>query len=295
MAQIAFIGLGNMGGPMALNLIKAGHTLSVFDLNPAALDNAKQGGAKVANSPEEAVREADFVISMLPSSPHVESLYIEKNLFQSIKKGALIADCSTIAPDSARKVAKAANEQGFEMVDAPVSGGVGGAQAGTLTFIVGGSPAAFEKIKPILSAMGKNIFHAGDSGTGQVAKICNNMLLAIHMIGTSEALNLGVNCGIDPKTLSEIMKVSSGRNWSLEVYNPLPGVMENVPASKNYSGGFGVDLMAKDLGLSQEAAISSRTSTPLGSLALSLYRAHSRNGSGKLDFSSILQFLKGSS
>jgi 3-hydroxyisobutyrate dehydrogenase len=177
------------------------------------------------------------------------------------------------------------------MIDAPVSGGTGGAQAGTLTFIVGGSQQDFERAQPILECMGKNIFHAGESGAGQVAKICNNMLLAIHMIGTSEALNLGTRHGLEPAVLSEIMQKSSGRNWSLEVYNPYPGVMENVPSSREYQGGFAVDLMTKDLGLAAEAGLESKTSTPLGNTALNLYRMWSEAGNGKIDFSSIINFL----
>lgn len=290
---VGFIGIGNMGRPMAQNLAKAGYQVTVFDLSPAALKAATDAGLKVAHSIADCVKGAQFVITMLPSSPHVEALYgSEGKLLELAPKGAVLIDSSTIAPASAQKVAQEASKKAFEMIDAPVSGGTAGAAAGTLTFMVGGAEATFKKAQPLLQKMGKNIFHCGASGTGQITKICNNMLLAIHMIGTSEAINLGRNAGIDPKKLSEVMAQSSGRNWSLELYNPLPGVMENAPASRGYSGGFAVDLMAKDLGLAQEAALATQTATPLGKMALDLYRMQSRNGGGGLDFSSILEFLQ---
>ena len=293
--NIAFIGLGHMGHPMCENLLKANKKVTVFDLNPNACASLKLKGARVATSAADAVKEASIVITMLPSSPHVEDLYLGKGkILASPPKGTFFIDCSTIAPETARKVALAAQTSHMEMIDAPVSGGTAGAAAGTLTFIVGGELSSFEKAKPVLELMGKNIFHAGPSGTGQVAKICNNMLLAIHMIGTAEALNLGVASGMDPKVLSAIMSKSSGRNWSLEVYNPYPGTMDNVPSSRQYEGGFGVDLMAKDLGLAMEAALEAKTATPLGSLASSLYRMHSLKGFGTLDFSSILKLLQSS-
>lgn len=297
MSQIAFIGLGNMGGPMAKNLLKSGHNITVFDLSASALEEFASDGANIASSAIDAVRDADIVISMLPASRHVEALYLGSNSEQSgllshIKKGALIIDCSTIAAQTAIKVAKAAAVLGLEMLDAPVSGGTGGAIAGTLTFIVGGDDAALQRAHPLLSIMGKNIFHAGASGAGQTAKICNNMLLGIQMIGTAEALALGVANGLDPKVLSDIMVKSSGRNWSLELYNPYPGVMDNVPASREYSGGFGVDLMLKDLGLATETALNAQASIPLGEMARNLYALHSKAGAGALDFSSILQILQ---
>lgn len=297
MSQIAFIGLGNMGGPMAKNLLKSGHHMTVFDLSASVLEAFAKDGANIASSAIDAVRDADIVISMLPASRHVEALYLGNNSEQSgllshIKKGALIIDCSTIAAQTAIKVAKAAAELGLEMLDAPVSGGTAGAIAGTLTFIVGGDDAALQRAHPLLSIMGKNIFHAGASGAGQTAKICNNMLLGIQMIGTAEALALGVANGLDPKVLSDIMVKSSGRNWSLELYNPYPGVMDNVPASREYSGGFGVDLMLKDLGLATETALNAQASIPLGEMARNLYALHSKAGAGALDFSSILQILQ---
>jgi len=288
MSSIAFIGLGNMGAPMANNLIKAGHQLAVFDLVPGAVNSLADAGARAATSAADAVRGAEVVVTMLPASKHVEALYLGQDLLGAIDPSALVIECSTIAPDSARKVATAAQERGLAMIDAPVSGGTAGAAAGTLTFIVGGEADNLARAMPVLQAMGKNIFHAGPAGAGQVAKICNNMLLGILMAGTSEALALGVANGLDPKVLSDIIAKSSGRNWATELYNPWPGVMENTPASKGYAGGFGVDLMLKDLGLAAEAALSSRSSIPLGELARNLYSLHSGDGSGKLDFSSIV-------
>ncbi|MFZ6848012.1 3-hydroxyisobutyrate dehydrogenase [Undibacterium sp. RuRC25W] len=292
MSRIAFIGLGNMGAPMAVNLIKAGHQLTVFDLSTVALARLSDAGGTVANSAVASVLDAEIVISMLPASSHVESLYLgDQEILSSIAPGTLIIDCSTIAPQSARKVATAAAARGLAMIDAPVSGGTVGAAAGSLTFIVGGPTEVVERARPILNAMGKNIFHAGDSGTGQTAKICNNMLLGILMTGTAEALALGVANGLDPKVLSDIMSKSSGRNWALDVYNPFPGVMDNVPAARAYAGGFGVDLMLKDLGLAAESALASRAAIPLGELSRNLYSLHSQAGSGSLDFSSILNLL----
>ncbi|AZA83716.1 3-hydroxyisobutyrate dehydrogenase [Chryseobacterium lactis] len=290
MSKIAFIGLGNMGGPMAANLVKKGHTVVGFDLSDSALKALASAGGQTANSALEATKEADVVISMLPSGKHVAELYSEEFISQ-LKSNTLIIDSSTIDAVTARSVAELACSKGCKMIDAPVSGGTNGAKAGTLTFIVGGKQEDYEKARPILKCMGQNIFYAGNSGAGQVAKICNNMLLAIHMIGTSEAINLGTRHGLDAKVLSEIMQKSSGKNWSLEVYNPYPGVMENAPASKEYSGGFAVDLMTKDLGLAAEAGLESKTSTPLGNAALNLYRMWSEAGNGKIDFSSIIQFL----
>lgn len=288
MASIGFIGLGNMGGPMAINLVKAGHTVKVFDLMSEQMQPVVAEGAQAAASATAVVTDVEFVISMLPSGPIVESLYIHRDkLLNDISKDTLVIDCSTIAPENAVNLANAAKAQGITAIDAPVSGGVGGAKAGTLTFIVGGAVEAYELAKPILSVMGKNVFHAGDHGSGQVAKICNNMLLAVHMIGTAEALQMGVDNGLDPKVLSDIMLQSSGRNWSLELYNPYPGVMDGVPAANQYNGGFQVDLMNKDLGLALQVALKSRSTTPMGNVAKSLYALLSRQGNGGKDFSSI--------
>jgi len=294
--KIAFIGLGNMGGPMALNLHKAGHTLSAFDLSAEACKKFAAEGLPIAKSAAETVAGAEVVISMLPASAHVEGLFLggagKPGLLDSIQAGALVIDSSTIAAATSRKVAEAAAAKGVAMIDAPVSGGTGGAIAGTLTFMVGGDTKDLERARPVLEKMGANIFHAGAAGAGQTAKICNNMLLGILMIGTSEALALGVANGLDPKVLSEIMRRSSGGNWALEKYNPVPGVMEAAPASKNYAGGFGTDLMLKDLGLAQENATAVRAATPLGGLARSLYAAHSLAGHGALDFSSVLKLVQ---
>ncbi len=293
MSRIAFIGLGHMGSPMAMNLVKAGHELVVFDLVSAAMKTLVDAGASAASSAQAAVKDAQVVITMLPASKHVEGLYLgEAGLLTHIAANTLVLECSTIAPESARKVAEAAQQRGIRMIDAPVSGGTGGAVAGTLTFIVGGEPGDLESAMPYLEKMGKNIFHAGTAGAGQVAKICNNMLLGILMAGTSEALALGVANGLDPKVLSDIIAKSSGRNWATELYNPWPGVMDHAPASKAYAGGFGVDLMLKDLGLAAESALNARASVPLGELARNLYSMHSAQGNGALDFSSILNLFK---
>ncbi|MGO1072899.1 3-hydroxyisobutyrate dehydrogenase [Lysobacter sp. CA199] len=292
MSRIAFIGLGNMGGPMAANLLKAGHALSVFDLSAPAVEAAVAAGATAAASAAEAVVGAEVVISMLPASRHVEGLYLGENgLLRAIPTGALVIDCSTIAPASAQKVAQAAAAAAIDMIDAPVSGGTAGAAAGTLTFIVGGETAALERARPVLQAMGKNIFHVGASGAGQVAKLCNNMALGVIMAVTGEALALGVAHGLDPKVLSQMMAVSTSRSWATEVCNPWPGVLDNAPASRGYSGGFGNDLMLKDLGLAAEAAMGVGASIPLGELARNLYAMNSRAGHGGLDFSSVVKLV----
>jgi len=289
-AEITFIGLGNMGLPMALNLLKAGLSVSGHDLVPAAVEKLVAAGGRTSADAMSAVAGASVVITMLPASRHVEGLYLgDKGILAHARADALLIDCSTIAPDSARKVAAAAAERGFEMLDAPVSGGTNGAAAGTLTFMVGGSDASFARARPYLEKMGKAIFHAGGSGAGQTVKVCNNMLLGIQMIGTCEAIRLGIANGMDPKVLSEVMGKSSGRNWTLEVYNPCPGVMDTAPASRDYQGGFGVDLMLKDLGLAVENAQATGTTMALGELARALYQKHSEAGAGALDFSSIFR------
>lgn len=291
MAQtVAFIGLGNMGGPMAANLVKAGFAVNAFDQVEAAMSKAVEAGCNAASSAKAAVDGADFVVTMLPSGPIVEAVYLgDDGLLAQVDKKALVIDCSTVAPLNSRNVGAAATECGMRFVDAPVSGGVGGAVAGTLAFMCGGSEADVEAAKTVLEHMGANIFRAGDHGAGSVAKICNNMLLAVHMIGTAEALQLGVNNGLDPKVLSEIMTKSSGCNWSLEKYNPWPGVADGVPASRDYNGGFLVKLMQKDLRLAMEAALASSSRTPMGALANNLYGIHAGtdDGNAELDFSSI--------
>ncbi|MDN4501351.1 3-hydroxyisobutyrate dehydrogenase [Alteromonadaceae bacterium BrNp21-10] len=289
----AFIGLGNMGLPMAKNLLKNGCHLSVFDLVDTAMDELVAHGAVKAESAVAAVDGADVVISMLPAGTHVQQLYLgEQGLQNKLSVNTLVIDCSTIDSHTAKTVGQALAKNNIKFIDAPVSGGVGGAAAGTLTFIVGGDKAHFDMAKPILEHMGKNIFHAGDLGAGQVAKICNNMLLSVLMTATAEAIQMGVDNGLDPKVLSDIMLQSSGRNWTLELYNPCPNVMENVPASKNYQGGFMVDLMKKDLGLAMETASNSKSITPMGALANSLYKMHSAQGHGQLDFSSIFKLFQ---
>jgi 3-hydroxyisobutyrate dehydrogenase len=291
MANVAFIGVGNMGAPMANNLIRAGHHLRVFDVMADCM-KAVQGGTPMASA-QEAVKDADVVISMLPQSSHVESLYLnDTKLLEHIAQSALVIDCSTIAPATSRKVAAQAKQRGIAMIDAPVSGGTHGAAAGTLTFMVGGAAGDVDRARPLLQMMGKNIFHAGDIGAGQVAKIANNMMLGIAMAGTCEALALGVANGMDPAVLSEIMKQSSGGTWVLEKYNPWPGVQEGVPSANHYAGGFGVDLMLKDLGLAAGAAVQSHSTITLGETARNLFSLHSKNGHGKLDFSSILNMIK---
>ncbi len=294
--KIAFIGLGNMGAPMAINLVKAGHSVKAFDLSQDAMAKVAAEGGQAAASAQDAVQGAEAIVTMLPASQHVEGLFLghdgQPGLLTSIAQGALVIDSSTIAAATSQKVAQAADAAGIAFIDAPVSGGTGGAIAGTLTFMVGGSSANLERARPLLEKMGANIFHAGDVGAGQTAKICNNMLLGILMIGTSEAIALGVANGLDPKVLSEIMRRSSGGNWALEKYNPFPGVHENAPASKGYTGGFGTDLMLKDLGLSQENATAVKASTPLGGLARALFAAHSLAGHGGEDFSSVIKLLQ---
>lgn len=290
--KVAFIGLGNMGGPMAINLVKAGFSTSVFDLSAQAVVDVVEHGASTGNSAKEVVSDADVIVSMLPAGKHVEALFIgDDGLISHIKTGALVIDSSTIDVATVKKVSTALEAQGIAFIDAPVSGGVGGATAGTLSFMVGGSAESFERAKPLLDVMGKNLFHAGDHGAGQVAKVCNNMLLSVLMVGTSEALQLGIANGLDPKVLSDIMSKSSGSNWTLDVYNPCPDVMEGVPSSNDYQGGFMVDLMAKDLGLAMDTAIASQSSTPMGALARNLYAMHAASGQGGKDFSSIFNLF----
>jgi len=288
--HIGFIGLGNMGAPMAHNLLKAGHQLSVFDLNAAAVENLVGAGALPVDSPTAIAQgNAELIITMLPAAAHVKSVYLGENgLIAHSRAGVMLIDCSTIDPHSAREVAEAAAEHGNPMLDAPVSGGTGGAAAGTLTFMVGGSDADFDRAQPILAAMGKNIVHCGAAGNGQVAKVANNMLLGISMIGVAEAMALGVALGMDAKTLAGVINTSSGRCWSSDTYNPFPGVLDNVPASRGYSGGFGSDLMLKDLGLATEAAKQVRQPVILGALAQQLYQSFSAQGHGGLDFSAII-------
>ncbi len=292
--KIGFIGLGNMGNPMARNLVKAGHAVKGYDVVPALLDRAASQGIARGTSVADCVAGSEVVVTMLPSSPHVRSVYEnESGVLAHAKPGMLLIDSSTIDPLTAREVAFDALAKGLAMVDAPVSGGTGGAEAGTLTFMVGGEAKDFEAAKPVLSCMGRNIVHCGASGNGQVAKICNNMMLAIEMIATSEGMTLATRLGMDPKVFAGIVNTSSGRCWSSDTYNPYPGVLENAPAARGYSGGFGADLMLKDLTLVTEAAKSARVPVLLGAIAQQVYQKHSADGHGAKDFSSvILQYLK---
>ncbi len=291
--NIGFIGLGNMGAPMALNLLKAGHHVYVYDLVESAVQMLEASGAVRAASPAKlASADIDMLITMLPASVHVKQVYLgEDGVLAAVGKQVLLIDSSTIDPQTAREVAAQAAAQGNDMLDAPVSGGTGGAQAGTLTFMVGGDEAVFERALPVLETMGKNIVYCGGAGNGQVAKVANNMLLGISMIGAAEAMNLGVSLGMDPKVLAGIINTSSGRCWSSEVYNPYPGVVETAPASKGYVGGFGSDLMLKDLGLATEAARAAKVPVVLGAAAQQLYQTFSAKGNGQLDFSAIIKLF----
>jgi 3-hydroxyisobutyrate dehydrogenase len=299
MTTIAFIGLGNMGSPMAHNLITAGFNLQIFDLVEELTRPLAEQGALVCHSLQQVVENADVVITMLPAGEHVRSVYLgnenDSGLLSYVAPGTLMIDSSTIDPESARAVGSAAQKQSLEFVDAPVSGGVAGAKAGTLTFIVGANDVAFEHAEQVLKHMGNNIFHAGGIGSGQMGKICNNLMLGILMSGTCEALTLGIDNGLDPKVLSNIMLQSSGRNWALELYNPCPDVMETSPASNNYQPGFMSKLMLKDLGLGMEAAAKSQSSVPMGALARNLYALHNANGNELLDFSSLFEFYQSKS
>jgi 3-hydroxyisobutyrate dehydrogenase len=293
MTNIAFIGVGNMGGPMARNLLKAGHAVTAFDVSAAVLDPVAEAGAKKASSANEAVANAEIVLTMLPAGQHVRSVYLDKGILQAAKKGAVLIDCSTIDIDSARAVHVEAEKAVFDFLDAPVSGGVGGAEAGTLTFMCGGSEQAFERAKPVLEKMGKRIVLAGGAGAGQAAKICNNMLLAISMIGTCEAFVLAEKLGLDPQKLFDIASTSSGQCWSLTTYCPVPGPVPTAPSNRGYSGGFATALMLKDLKLAQSAAQSSGAPTPLGAEAAQLYSLFAAKGHGGVDFSGIIRMLRG--
>jgi 3-hydroxyisobutyrate dehydrogenase len=292
MAKIAFIGLGNMGGPMAANLCKAQHHVAAFDLSEPAVAAAVEKGAHKAKSAAEAVKDAEIVVTMLPAGKHVREVY-EKDVLPNVAKGALLIDCSTIDVDSARHVSALAKKAGFEMIDAPVSGGVGGATAGTLTFMVGGPKAAFDKAKPILDKMGKNIVLAGDSGSGQAAKICNNMMLAISMIGVSEGFMLAKRLGLDFQKLFDIASTSSGQSWALTNYCPVPGPVPASPANRDYQPGFTAAMMLKDLLLAQQAANAVNASTPLGAGAAQLFNMFVNSGNAAKDFSGIIRMLDG--
>jgi len=295
--KIGFIGLGNMGLPMALNLLKAGNELVVFDVVQKNIDSlleqSNQKATATKSVKELALSKLDLILTMLPAAQHVRSVYLGLDgILENVKPGTLLVDSSTIDPQTAREVSSLALSKGIKMLDAPVSGGTGGAQAGTLTFMVGGDEGVFNSNKSFFQQMGKNVFYCGGSGNGQVAKVSNNMLLGISMIATAEAMALGVELGMDPKILASIINTSSGRCWSSDTYNPFPGVLENAPASRGYSGGFGTDLMLKDLGLACEAAKSVKQPVMLGGLATQIYQTFSKLGNGHLDFSAVIQMLK---
>jgi 3-hydroxyisobutyrate dehydrogenase len=293
MAKIGFIGLGNMGGPMAKNLLAKGHEVKGFDLVAANVEALTAAGGRAAASVAEAAQGVDAVVTMLPAGKHVRDVYTGPGgVIESAAKGTLFIDSSTIDVDSARAVIAAAAEKGFDMVDAPVSGGVGGAQAATLTFMVGGTATAFERAKPILEAMGKTIVHAGGAGNGQAAKICNNMILGITMIATCEAFALAEKLGLDPQKLYDISSKSSGQSWSLTSYCPVPGPVPTSPANRDYAPGFAVALMLKDLKLAQEATEAAGAWTPLGKEATELYQKFQDEGFGGLDFSGIIKMLR---
>jgi 3-hydroxyisobutyrate dehydrogenase len=292
--RIGFIGLGNMGGPMAANLVKAGHEVAVFDMSKAAVDKAVGAGASAAPSANASAADAEAIVTMLPAGQHVRQVYLgELGLLKAVKPGTLCIDSSTIDVASAREVQLAAKAARVDFLDAPVSGGVGGAAAGTLTFMVGGEKDAFARAKPILEKMGKNIFHAGGAGNGQAAKICNNMLLAISMIGTCEAFVLAEKLGLDHQTLFDISSTASGQCWSLTSYCPVPGPVPASPANRNYQAGFTASMMLKDLKLAQSAAQAAGAATPLGAQSTALYTLLESAGAGGRDFSGIIQLLRG--
>jgi 3-hydroxyisobutyrate dehydrogenase len=294
MSKIAFIGLGNMGLPMAKNLVAAGHEVVGFDLSDAAKIGLQQAGGESVDAIGAAAAQAEIVVSMLPAGKHVSAVYTAADgVLANAPEGALLIDSSTIDVDTARAVSTKAEAAGFAMVDAPVSGGVGGAAAGTLTFMVGGTAAGFAAAKPLLDIMGQNIFHAGGSGNGQVAKICNNMLLGISMIGTAEAFMLGEKLGLDAQTFFEISSAASGQCWSMTSYCPAPGPVPTSPANNDYAPGFTAAMMLKDLRLAQEASGSAAAATPMGQRATELYTQMSEAGHDGLDFSGIMKMLGG--
>ncbi|MEZ0172403.1 3-hydroxyisobutyrate dehydrogenase [Microvirga sp. TS319] len=293
MTSIAVIGLGNMGGPMAANLVKAGHAVTGFDLSPASCDQARSDGVRIAGSTADAVRDMEIVVTMLPAGKHVLSVWAD--ILPAVQDGALLIDCSTIDVDSARQAHAMAREQARNLLtlDAPVSGGVGGAKGATLTFMAGGAKEAFDRAEPVLSKMGKKVVHCGEAGAGQAAKICNNMILGISMIGVAEAFVLAERLGLSHQALFDVASTSSGQCWSLTTYCPVPGPVPTSPANNGYKPGFAAALMLKDLRLAQDAALASGASTPLGAEAAQLYALFSNAGHEGDDFSGIVNFLRG--
>jgi len=294
MATIGFIGLGHMGLPMARNLVKAGHTVHGFDLSAGAVEALAAAGGVAAGSIPKAIAGAEIVVSMLPEGRHVRAVYLDQGgVFLSAPTSALLVDCSTIDVETARTVSAAAAARGFAMIDAPVSGGVGGAEAGTLTFLVGGAEEAFARAQPVLAQMGKAVIHAGAAGNGQAAKICNNMMLGIQMISVCEAMVLAQKLGLAPEKLFEISARSSGQCWSLTSYCPVPGPVPTSPANRGYQPGFTAAMMLKDLKLAQTAAQAVTAATPLGSQAYQLYNLFTASGKEGLDFSGIIKMIAG--
>ncbi|KAM9055604.1 LOW QUALITY PROTEIN: 3-hydroxyisobutyrate dehydrogenase, mitochondrial-like [Megaptera novaeangliae] len=287
---VGFTGVGNMGNPMAKNLMKHGYPLIIYDVLPDACKEFLDAGE--LSSPADVAEKADRIITMLPTSINAIEAYSGANgILKKVKKGSLLIDSGTIDPMVSKELAKEVEKMGAVFMDAPVSGGVGAARSGNLTFMVGGVEEEFTAAQELLGCMGSNVVRCGDVGTGQAVKICNNLLLAISMIGTAEAMNLGIRLGLDPKLLAKILNMSSGRCWSSDTYNPVPGVMDGVPSANNYQGGFGTTLMAKDLGLAQDSATSTKSPILLGSQAHQIYRMMCAKGYSKKDFSSVFQFL----
>jgi len=293
MATIGFIGLGNMGAPMAANLLKAGHRVIGFDLLPAAAEGLAAKGGDAAESAAEAAAAGDVVITMLPAGPQVRAVYLDEGgVLACARREALLIDCSTIDVESARAVAAAAKRAGFDMLDAPVSGGTAGAEAASLTFMVGGDAQVFARAQPLLAAMGRTIVHAGPAGNGQAAKICNNMILGVSMIAVCEAFALAERLGLEAQTLFDISSKSSGQCWALTSYCPVPGPVPASPANRDYAPGFTAAMMLKDLRLAQQAAGATATATPLGAAAANLYQLAADAGADGLDFSSIFRLIR---
>ena len=297
MSRIAFIGVGNMGLPMVRNLLAAGHEVRAYDVSPEALAEAVQAGASEAVGLADAVTAAEMVVTMVPEGRHVRAVYLgdggNDGIIGHAPREALLADCSTIDIATAREVAAAASESGYEMIDAPVSGGVTGAEAGTLTFMVGGTAAGYERARPILAAMGRNVAHVGGPGHGQATKICNNMMAGIAIIAASEVFCLGEALGLDPKKLYDVLSTSTGQTRMMDQMHPVPGIVETAPSNRDFAPGFKAALMAKDLGLAQSAAADTGTSTPLGADAAALFRMLCKNGAGELDCSAVYKLLHG--
>lgn len=295
MSKIGFIGLGNMGGPMVANLIAAGHEVRAFDISADAVARATEAGAVAATSGADAAKGVGVVITMLPAGKHVRSVFLEDDkVMDIVAPGSLLIDCSTIDVVTARAAIAEAEQRGLEMLDAPVSGGIGGAQAGTLTFMCGGTESAFARAKPILETMGKNIFHAGDAGAGQAAKVCNNLMLAIQMIAVSEGFALGDKLGIDRQKLFDIASTATSQCWAMTSYCPVPGPVLTSPANRDYEAGFTVAMMLKDLLLAREASGEVDANTPLGAQATDMFASFAGEGNEGLDFSAIFKHIAGS-